>query len=250
MSNGAPSIPQAAAQAYRDLNLVLATLTNLVMIALAVSVIGEIIQTILLRIGSPRPTRDLLVMFIASIVQAFLLTPYLIAVHRLVILGEVTAAYTLVPGERRFQQFFGWSLALSLGATLPTFLLLLLPVPEEFRIAGAAVISIAVLIVALRVIILFPAVAVDAPGATWDNAMADTKGHAWRIFLIALLASVPLLMAGVILGLMFLDPGKLSIRTVLGALVGGVLGIAVLTLAVVIASRLYEQIGIRVKRGA
>src|ERR1700737_1841201 len=45
-------------------------------------------------------------------VQAFLLTPSLIAVHRFIIPGEVTANYRLAPGDQRFQRFVGWSLAL------------------------------------------------------------------------------------------------------------------------------------------
>ncbi len=42
-------------------------------------------------------------------------------------------------------------------------------------------ISLAAMAAAARAVILFPAVAVDAPSATWTNAMADTKGHFWRI---------------------------------------------------------------------
>jgi hypothetical protein len=41
------------------------------------------------------------------------LPPYLIAVHRFVILGEVTATYRLVPTDKRFQRYFGMSLVLA-----------------------------------------------------------------------------------------------------------------------------------------
>jgi hypothetical protein len=46
-------------------------------------------------------------------------------------------------------------------------------------------------IVCLRLLILFPAIAVDADGASWRNAIADTKGHTWRLFFIMLLTAIP-----------------------------------------------------------
>ncbi|MCZ7642386.1 MAG: hypothetical protein M5U33_06165 [Pseudorhodoplanes sp.] len=49
-------------------------------------------------------------------------------------------------------------------------------------------------IVALRVLILFPAIAVDAPGARWRNAYFDTKGHTWRVFGISVLTALPALL--------------------------------------------------------
>ena len=41
-----------------------------------------------------------------------------------------------------------------------------------------------IVIVVVRRVILFPAVAVDAPGATWSNARRDTKGSSWRVAFI------------------------------------------------------------------
>jgi hypothetical protein len=43
---------------------------------------------------------------------AFLITPYAIAVHRFIILGERTMSYRIAPAEPKFRGFFGWSLAL------------------------------------------------------------------------------------------------------------------------------------------
>ena len=50
--------------------------------------------------------------------RPFLLTPYLIAVHRFIILGETTAIYRLVPTDKRFQRYFAWSLVPA--AMIPT----------------------------------------------------------------------------------------------------------------------------------
>src|SRR5262249_44949505 len=52
--------------------------------------------------------------FVEGVVRAFLLTPYAIAVHRFIILGEKTTSYRIAPAEPRFRHFFSWSLALLL----------------------------------------------------------------------------------------------------------------------------------------
>jgi hypothetical protein len=52
--------------------------------------------------------------------------------------------------------------------------------------------AVVVAVVTLRTVILFPAIAIDAPGVGWLNAMADSKGHTWRVLFTFLLASFPL----------------------------------------------------------
>jgi hypothetical protein len=59
---------------------------------------------------------------------------------------------------------------------------------------------VGVVVVPLRAIILFPAVAVDAPGASWSRAMADTRGYTWRIYSIVVLAALPLVLVSEIVG--------------------------------------------------
>jgi hypothetical protein len=41
-------------------------------------------------------------------------------------------------------------------------------------------------------LILFPAVAVDTPGAGWHNAMTDSKAHTLRIFFVVLVTAIPI----------------------------------------------------------
>jgi hypothetical protein len=51
---------------------------------------------------------------------------------------------------------------------------------------SAAVIAMVMMaVLLLRVIILLPAVAVNAPGATCGRVMADTKGNARRVLIIS-----------------------------------------------------------------
>ena len=122
-------------------------------------------------------------------------------------------------------------------------------------VLGCILYVLAVIVVTLRLIVLFPAIAVDAPGATWRNAMADTKGNAWRILFIGLLASLPLF--GIVLLLMMIgfavdapissarpSIGWIAITTIFDAAFS-VLGF---TIAVVVASRLYEQLANRLRQ--
>jgi len=51
---------------------------------------------------------------------------------------------------------------------------------------ATAIVSLAILVmffivvvVMLRIVILLPAIAVDAPGASIGSVFADTRGHAW-----------------------------------------------------------------------
>jgi hypothetical protein len=190
-------------------------------------------------------------------VQAFLLTPCMIAAHRFIILGEVTPHYRLAPRAPRFQLFFLWSLALSLGYWVPSFGLAALPQVMPYAlVAGGALFIVAVfaVIVSFRLMILFPAVAVDAPGATWDNALADTNGHVWRMLFITLLSGLPAGIALIAVLALAASAGLIGEGTpgvagvFLSAMLDGAVGTIGLTLAVAIASRLYEQLGDRVNR--
>jgi hypothetical protein len=94
------------------------------------------------------------------------------------------------PNEPRFQKFFICALALAL----------ILLVPQLFRgllgdgLFGSLVgliISIICGIAWVRVIILFPAVAIDAPDADWRNAVEDTRGHSWSVFFTMVVVTLP-----------------------------------------------------------
>ena len=61
--------------------------------------------------------------------------------------------------------------------------------------------AVVVIIILLRMAILFPAIAVDAPGATLRNAIADTKGQIWLIVKTLLMVLLPLLAVVAAVGL-------------------------------------------------
>lgn len=252
-----PPIFQAVAQAYRDLVHCLRELRPLVAIVLLITLAFQTAETLLLPPTAGETSRTILLRFLSSLAQGFLTVPYYIAVHRLIILGERTGSYLLAPSHLRFQQFFWWWAALSVVTYLPIALIEMLAparamTPFSYLIVLAAmpVILIAVIIVTLRLTIILPAVAVDAPGATWENVIADTKGYVWRIFLFGLVASLPLIVPAFIIGAIvaFGTPTRSWIVSGLSVIFGSVLSVVGLTLFIVVASRLYLWIGNRTKQ--
>jgi len=196
-------------------------------------------------------------------VRPFLLTPYLIAVHRFIILGEATAIYRLVPTDKRFQRYFVWSLVPA--AMIPTAGALIHLISLDMSLSSiistiAAVVALAVMVVvAARIITLFPAVAVDAPDASWGRAIGDTKGNTWRVFSIFLLAILSLAVAGIAvtgLAIFVIDSvmgrdaaATLTLAAVLAVWLAVIHTIAAM-MAVVIASRLYQWLGAPVNQPA
>lgn len=143
-----------------------------------------------------------------SIVQVFFLAPVAIAVHRYVLLGEITETYFPDPASARFRRFFLFGVLLEaiwLPATLSNGLLSLL------------LFCLAVFFGA-RLIMLFPAVAIDGHGANLSGAWRTSSGHFWRIFATVVLSMLPVLLifapargylgeAGIVLGALLVPFG-------------------------------------------
>lgn len=250
-----PSIPQAVAQAYRDLIHSLRALRSLAAVAMLMALGIGVAEALLVPIG--HPTRDVLLRFLSGLALAFLITPYSIAVHRLIILGEIAPRYTFDPASARFQQFFWWWAAFSVAGNLPMLLLALVPETRAMSffdfiaLLSMLAITIAITIGTLRLTIIFPAVAVDAPGAQWENAVADTKGHAWQMLAVGVLAALPFLILLVVM-IVLIAIGAMAgvwIASLISMILGSAISIAAITLFVAIASRFYLWIGNRVKTG-
>jgi len=134
----------------------------------------------------------LIISLIFAIAEAAALTPLAIAVHRFVLLGEARDGYDFAFSDPRFQKFLTYIIALEVLRELPH----IVAFPFVF-VAGflhslvLLVLAIIATIISVRCMILFAAIAVDAPGADWRNAIADSKGHSWRIFLVLLCTIAP-----------------------------------------------------------
>src|SRR5207249_911245 len=96
--------------------------------------------------------------------------------------------------------FFGSWIILSLVAAMPSMIavsaLAAARSIDWWTWVLIAPLVILPIVLGLRMTLLFPAIAVDAPGATWVNAYHDTKGHSWGIFLIYVAAMVPAIVIG------------------------------------------------------
>jgi hypothetical protein len=148
------------------------------------------------------------------IAQSLVLTPLAIAVHRYVLLDEVTQLYALNLADQRFQRFFGVAVAIqALWLSIGIWLIIghfvfgapmfpgepITPTAREnifwiFLVCFAAplVTGFVIARVILSIAIIFPAVATDAPGVGWRNAMDDSEGHIYRMFCAFALGLVPM----------------------------------------------------------
>jgi hypothetical protein len=133
--------------------------------------------------------------FVVGLVQGFLLTPAAIAVHRFVLFGEREASYRLEPGNPRFRRFFFFTVALRIFIVIPSAVVGLMSINRGSWVFGvvSAVVGVFAVIMMLRTLILFPAIAADAPGADLSNAWRDSKGHSWRILFIVIAVAIPMM---------------------------------------------------------
>ena len=249
-----PILPTLVA-AYRDLGRLLtamrAVMLSAFFIMLATSVAAELVPQ---RLWDQELAGEALG-FAQNAVEAFLLTPIVIAIHRFVILDKITPNYTVPIGEPVFGIFFGWLLALKVLVGLPFDLLGVVQTLDWSLPASVLALVLALIAavgVSLRLTILLPALAVEAPGATPSHALADTKGHALRVLALFFLALAPWL-AATIGGVLLLGRGATitgSPLAMLSLVMGGVLQTILLALTAVIASHAFMALAAQVKRAA
>ncbi len=186
-------------------------------------------------------------------IWAMLITPIVVAVHRFVIQDVVALGYTLPLGDPVYQKVFAWLFALKVLSGLPFDLLGVMQMlgwPLWASTLGFAVALVAAIGLSLRLAILLPALAVQAPAATASHALADSKGQASRLFAIFFLALIPWVAVSVgdivLLGRRIEVAG--SPQMMIGLLMGGLLQTIVLTLSAVIASHAFRALAAAVNR--
>jgi len=184
----------------------------------------------------------------------FLLTPFFLTVHRFLLLGEAATRYDFKPSSPRFILFFGWLAVSAFLMSFPSLLTALIEAKDlyyfdrpytGFDFAITMVVRIAVLVMVQYLLVLFPAVAVEAPGASWQNAISDTRNNIWFALAVTALPFIPIgLLAVATASLLPFSAGSLT-GLAAGLLWLGVTLLIASTLAAVIASRLYQVIGDR-----
>ena len=126
---------------------------------------------------------------LATLLAALLLAPLAIAVHRFVLLGERTQLLPLVP-LGRVLRFAGWFTAIGVAISLPGLFGLS---PQPWAKLAFSVLQIAAVVVATRLALVFPAVAVQPDGKPDRLGWRETKWQFWRIFSVLFLISLPVI---------------------------------------------------------
>jgi hypothetical protein len=238
-----PKVFASAKLAWSDVFRIVADMPTLALGAVALGVVFGVVHVMLVRWTGRVPLTfgALLAQSAVSALWVFFLTPVYLAIHRYIILGEVASGYTLAFEQPRFQRFFLYTLALYAIWLVPSLLLAMLG-PGGVTIAAILILSLIGTFVSTRLIILFPAIAVDAPGTSFGNAFDDTKGCFWRIFGILLVATLPIIAAAIIIAL------SLGPQSTATTLISAVLNMLTMALAIAIASRLYLNLSDRLGR--
>ena len=255
MDRPRPSVMTALFWAYWDLCHALRKAWRLALFAFLLLSFGSLAALVGPRLLTYDPLGEAVLRLAILVGLCFLLTPFYLAVHRFLLLGEEPTRYDFKLSSPRFQLFFGWLAVSVVLMSFPSTLGALAaaksplyyfsrPSPDlDFTILAAA--RIVVFIIVLRLLVLFPAVAVDAPGVGWQNAFSDTRSRIWFALAVTILPFIPIGLLGVAVAPLFrFSPGSLTGLVAALLWLGATLLVAS-TLAAVIASRLYQVIGDR-----
>jgi hypothetical protein len=193
--------------------------------------------------------------FPLAIAEAFLLTPLLIASHRFVIRGPDAADEPVMKLSSRKWRFFSLSAILIVLLWTPLLIGQRWIASDEATIVSTLLFIAPMIVVTLWLALIFPAIAVDAPGASVGNALADMKGNFWRIFWVWTFASAPIIAS--LLAIFFAQEAltettglALQDVRIASAPLLGLLQLAFYVLDAAIASRFYLAVGNRLKQPA
>jgi len=174
--------------------------------------------------------------------QDILIIPVVIEIYRSLILREA-AVNAWANSPPRMWRMIGWTLVLWLLKTVPFYLSNLSPSAIANVIATVAAVMV-VIVLLVRFAILFPAIAVDAPGASLGNVWADTSGRTWLIVKTYLIWYLPLLAIVVVAGLI---TDRVTVSDRLGTLGDNALEFLATIVLTVASARLFDWIGHQVK---
>jgi hypothetical protein len=184
-------------------------------------------------------------------IKNILILPLEIAIYRLLILGETTSGYNLAIFDLRFQRLLGWTVGLWALLNLPPYLAGLITPSEDANAIATIATVVAAIALVVRITVLFPAIAVEAPGASLANALADTRGRSWSIlksyFLVLLPALLVLVVGLAAFGLVSDIPDLSTGWDIMGIAFVSAIEFLITVLTTVATSRLFDWIGHQVK---
>jgi hypothetical protein len=210
MATTKPLIFRTAATAWADTFRMIGAMPLIFGIPLAIDFALSLVTLWLfpdpLALAASGPVYPALLAVVSAILSAIFFAPLAIVTHRFVLLGETTSRYPLDPFNARYVRFAGFAILFKLALVLPNTVMSLQSQISQGPLASAAfslvtvVLTVTIFIVTVRRVILFPAIAIDAPGATWSNARRDTKGSSWRVLFIFVLTALPELIVSALIG--------------------------------------------------
>ncbi len=167
---------------------------------------------------------------IYSVLSAIVFVPCMVAVHRFILLGEEGTALRNQSRLIRFGTFLVAILVIeAVGVVLPHIL--------------ALIFGIAALIVLVRLVLTYPALALDRPRPL-DESWNKSRGHWWFIAGTMVGGLLPLMVVFALLGLLF--GGRefaMGHPGFLGMAVMALAGVVYVTAVAALASELYRKFG-------
>jgi hypothetical protein len=187
---------------------------------------------------------------IEVLLNVLVLAPLSIALYRFVLMGEIAPRLGTVLRSAPLGAFVRASLVVS-GLTLVGYFggaalgAAFGPPASTMIVLAAFALTI---LISIRLTLLFPAIAVEAPGARWPLAIIDSAGFGWQILFVLALCSIPFLFLGLPLDGLLREIAPLRPAGLILALVGAVLEVAWTIVLVIAAARLYRALGQRLKQ--
>jgi hypothetical protein len=237
---------EAAKQALRDTKQIVETQPGAIAAfafgAFLVAYLGEWMQNKAIFSGRSL-TLLLIAMVITNALSAAVLVPWLIKVHRLIILNDRASALDAASQKGRFGNFFICSLLLTAMFVGMVFLpVLLVPGSRVASFILSLLLFIATVYVSTRIMLVFPAIATDASRASLSAAWSDTAGNAGFLFGAGFLMALPLVLAMYVIGAALAWVfGTSVVGNVILHVFTALAGVVIATASASLASRMYMR---------
>jgi fumarate reductase subunit D len=178
--------------AYRDAWRAARAIPSLVLVSVAVLLGLNLVQYT----GLSEAVRDFpLTVFVSTVVTSLILTPLWIAMYRFLLIADAATDYAIDFKAPRFVRFFAWTVALSLLWLPATLIEYVWSYDHPVTWIVWCLSLLAYAIAAVRLVILFPAIATDAPAATLSNSLSDSRGHFLNVLLLYAAAAGTIVLA-------------------------------------------------------
>jgi hypothetical protein len=245
--------------AYWDLHRAVKALWPVAIMAFCLFIAAQFSAVLCVRLLKGPYIQVMLLKELIELASLVLIAPFVIALHRFIQLGETTHAYEFTTSGARMARFVGWLLFVGALVAIPSLKIITAKTGPVYYTGNhfvpadtitdriMFVLVAAVFLMVMRLMIVLPAAAVDAPGTGLSNALADSSGHVGRIAAAGFLCLAPLACLFVMIAFplrSLAGPGWVGLLIYSTLKICTFAGIA---LAAALASRIYLGVGDRLK---